>query len=53
MRLDRVPEELSQHRHKKRGRLNVAVINLLIPLVKGGWRVARDLLTKISRGATW
>jgi len=34
--LDRVQEKLSQHWHKEKGRLNVAVINLLIPLVKGG-----------------
>jgi hypothetical protein len=34
--LDRVPEKLSRHTHKKDGALNFAVINLLIPLVKGG-----------------
>lgn len=41
---DRFPEKLSQHKHKKKARLNFAVVNLLIPLVNGGWREARDLL---------
>ena len=34
--LDRVPEKLSQHRHKKDGAVNVAVVNLLIPLFDDG-----------------
>ncbi len=39
--LDRVPEKLSQHRHKKDPALYTAVVNLLIPLVNGGWHEAR------------
>ena len=31
--------------------MNIAVLNLVIPLVNGGYREARDLLIKISRGA--
>jgi hypothetical protein len=31
-------KKLSQHLHKKDGALNVAVVNVLISLVNGGWR---------------
>jgi hypothetical protein len=37
--LDCVPEKLSQHGHKKDGAQNIAVVNLLIPVVNG--RLAR------------
>jgi hypothetical protein len=47
--LNRFPEKLSQHTHKKDGALNFAVVNLLIPLVNGEWCEARDLLIKISK----
>jgi len=48
--LDRVPKKLSQHLHKKDGALNVAVINVSISLVNGGWREASDLLIRNKWG---
>jgi hypothetical protein len=46
-RFDRVPKTLSQDRHKKAGALNVAVVNLLIPLANGRWRGARIVSSHI------